>query len=64
MTAAADLGVETAAFASFRKYWLCGASDAEVKALANRLLANDAIEQVVIGPLQLDRLDVGQRVSL
>ena len=60
MTAAADLGVEPEAFASFRKYWLSGASDAEVKAVANRLLANDAIEQVVFGPLQLDRLDVGQ----
>jgi phosphoribosylformylglycinamidine synthase II len=58
--AAADLGVEIEAVASFRKYWVSGASHAELKAVANRLLANDAIEHVVFGPLQLDRLDVGQ----
>ncbi|HEY3392301.1 MAG TPA: phosphoribosylformylglycinamidine synthase subunit PurS, partial [Lacipirellulaceae bacterium] len=58
--AAADLGVEVEAVASFRKYWLSGASDAELKAVANRLLANDAIEHVVFGPLQLDQLGVGQ----
>ncbi|HJQ79515.1 MAG TPA: phosphoribosylformylglycinamidine synthase subunit PurL [Lacipirellulaceae bacterium] len=58
--AAADLGVVVEEVASFRKYWVSGASDAELKAVANRLLANDAIEHVVFGPLQLDRLDVGQ----
>ena len=34
------------------------------RAVSNRLLANDAIEQVVIGPLQLDRLEIGQAVSV
>ena len=60
LAAAADLGVEPEAVASFRKYWLSGASDAEIRAVSNRLLANDAIEQVVFGPLQLDRLELGQ----
>ncbi len=60
MSAAADLGVEPEAVASFRKYWLAGASDAEIRAVSQRLLANDAIEQVVLGPLQLDRLELGQ----
>jgi phosphoribosylformylglycinamidine synthase len=58
--AAADLGVEVEAVASFRKYWLSSASDAEAKAVANRLLANDAIEHIVFGPLTMDRLDVGR----
>ena len=45
---------------SLRKYWLAGASDAEVKALGERLLANDAIEQVYFGPLALERLELGR----
>jgi phosphoribosylformylglycinamidine synthase len=58
--AAADLGIELEAVASFRKYWLAGASDVEIEAVSNRLLANDAIERVVVGPLQLSRLELGQ----
>jgi phosphoribosylformylglycinamidine synthase subunit PurSL len=57
--AAADLGVEAEAVAAFRKYWLSAASETEIKTVANRLLANDAIERIVFGPLQLNRLDVG-----
>ena len=58
--AAADLGVNVEAVASFRKYWLAGASGQEIQGVAERLLANDAIEQVVFGPLALDRLEVGE----
>ena len=43
-----------------RKYWFAGASEAVVKNVSERLLANDAIEQVVIGPLRLRQLGVGQ----
>ena len=64
MAAAADLGVEPEAVASFRKYWLAGASDAEIKAVANRLLANDAIEQVVFGPLAVGAAGIGPAVSI
>jgi phosphoribosylformylglycinamidine synthase len=58
--ASADLGVELDAVASFRKYWLAAASDAEIEAVSLRLLANDAIEQLVFGPLELDRLELGR----
>jgi phosphoribosylformylglycinamidine synthase len=58
-TAAADLGVEIEAVASLRKYWFARVSDAEVEAVSRRLLANDAIEQVVFGPLRLERLELG-----
>src|SRR2546423_905388 len=54
LTAANDLGIRPEAVATLRKYWLSGADDAVVKALSTRLLANDAIEQVFLGPLLLD----------
>jgi phosphoribosylformylglycinamidine synthase len=60
LTAAADLGVELEAAASFRKYWLAGASDDDIRAVSNRLLANDAIEHIVYGALELDRLELGR----
>ncbi len=59
LTAAADLGVHPEAFATIRKYWFSGVSDAQAKTLGERLLANDAIEQVYFGPLALDRLELG-----
>src|SRR4051794_7669649 len=60
ITAANDLGVHPQAIATIRKYWLSGASEAEVKTLGTRLLSNDAIEQVCFGPLALERLEVGR----
>jgi phosphoribosylformylglycinamidine synthase subunit PurSL len=60
LAAAADLGIHPEAFSSVRKYWLSGVSDAEVKSLGEKLLANDAIEQVYYGPLALERLELGR----
>jgi phosphoribosylformylglycinamidine synthase len=60
VAAAAELGISAQAIATLRKYWFSGATDAEVQAVGTRLLANDAIEQVVFGPLRLDRLEIGR----
>ncbi|HEX3600473.1 MAG TPA: AIR synthase-related protein, partial [Lacipirellulaceae bacterium] len=60
LTAANDLGIHPEAVATVRKYWLSGVSDAEIKSLGERLLANDAIEQVYFGPLTLDQLELGR----
>ncbi len=60
LAAAADLGVRAEAVATLRKYWLGGASPLEIQAVSNRLLANDAIEQLVVGPLRLERLELGR----
>jgi phosphoribosylformylglycinamidine synthase II len=59
LTAAADLGVSVEAMSTIRKYWLTGADSAQIEAVSGRLLANDAIEQVIVGPLRLERLQVG-----
>ncbi|MEM9185922.1 MAG: phosphoribosylformylglycinamidine synthase subunit PurL [Planctomycetota bacterium] len=54
-----DLGFEPPLVRTFRKVWLAGADPATAKLIGERLLANDAIEQVVFGPLALDHLDAG-----
>jgi phosphoribosylformylglycinamidine synthase II len=57
--AIADFGIQADAVRTFRKYWVSEIDNAALKLLAGKLLANDAIEQVVLGPLPFDRLDVG-----
>ena len=41
-----------------RKYWLGGVSDEGLQTICRRALSNDAIEMAVIGPVELDHLDV------
>lgn len=60
LTAANDLGIRPEAVATLRKFWLTGADEAGVKHLSTRLLANDAIEQVFLGPLSLEQLEMGR----
>ncbi|WP_168566599.1 phosphoribosylformylglycinamidine synthase subunit PurL [Crateriforma spongiae] len=59
LSAAADRGLSVDAVRSFRKYWLGELSADDLDRICRRALSNDAIEQVVQGPLQMDRLDVG-----
>jgi len=54
-----DFGVTVDAVRTLRKYWIEGASDAQLQTIGSRLLANDAIEQVIVGPLTFDRLQLG-----
>ena len=54
--AVADFKIPVRAIRTLRKYWLVGVHPGQVQALAQRLLANDAIEQVVCGPLDQERL--------
>ncbi|MBA4106223.1 MAG: phosphoribosylformylglycinamidine synthase subunit PurL [Pirellula sp.] len=54
-----DFGWDVDAVRTLRKYWIADATDAEVKSISAELLANDAIEQVVVGPLPFDRLQSG-----
>ncbi len=54
-----DLGYEVANVRTIRTYRVDGPS-AALPGLVDRLLANDAVEQAIIGPLSLDRLGQGQ----
>ena len=57
--AARDAGFEVDAVRTMRKYWLGELPQTDLDAICRRALSNDAIEQVVAGPLEMDQLDVG-----
>jgi len=59
LAAIRDFEVSAEAVRTFRKYWTAGLDDRSLQQLSQRLLANDAIEQVVIGPLKLSQLELG-----
>ncbi|MEO8498179.1 MAG: phosphoribosylformylglycinamidine synthase subunit PurS, partial [Planctomycetota bacterium] len=59
LNAIADFGMQVDAVRTFRKFWLPASSAAALANLASRILANDSIEQVVVGPLELDQLQLG-----
>lgn len=55
-----ELGLKVERVATGRKYWVnADAADGDVARLSNKVLANDAIEHVLRGPLQLDSLALG-----
>jgi phosphoribosylformylglycinamidine synthase II len=54
-----DFGITAEAVVTLTKYWVEGLGEEQLSLLAKKLLANDSIEQVVVGPLTLDRIDVG-----
>jgi len=58
--AIADFGFTADAVRTLKKYWIGDdLGDEQLELLCSKILANDAIEQVVLGPLQFDRLEVG-----
>jgi len=57
-----DLGIQAEAVVTLRKYWVSGdLDDATVDALSRKILSNDSIEQVIAGPLQMDKLQLGRK---
>jgi phosphoribosylformylglycinamidine synthase len=54
-----DLGIRVDEVRTLRKYWFAPLSADALATLCSKVLANDSIEQVVVGPLRLDRLEVG-----
>ncbi|HEY1600846.1 MAG TPA: phosphoribosylformylglycinamidine synthase subunit PurL [Pirellulales bacterium] len=59
LAAIADLGVKATAVRTFRKLWVRGLARERLDRLCAKLLANDAIEQAIVGPLNFERLEVG-----
>ncbi len=57
--AAQDAGFDVQAVRTLRKYWLGDVDQETLDPICRRALSNDAIEQVIIGPLEMDRLDIG-----
>jgi phosphoribosylformylglycinamidine synthase len=59
MSAIADFGLKVEAVRTLKKYWIAGLPPERIAALSSKVLANDAIEQVIVGPLGFRRLEVG-----
>jgi phosphoribosylformylglycinamidine synthase subunit PurSL len=59
MTAIADLGLQAQAVRTLKKFAVGRLPDEKLSLLCSKVLANDAIEQAIIGPLALDHLQVG-----
>lgn len=56
-----DLGFAVEAVSTCRKYWVNStAVEADLKLLGSKILSNDAIEQVIRGPLALNSLSIGR----
>ncbi|MEX0939484.1 MAG: phosphoribosylformylglycinamidine synthase subunit PurL [Pirellulales bacterium] len=59
VAAIADFGFEVDAVRTLRKYWIAPPPEDVLQAICSRILANDAIEQVLVGPLPFKRLESG-----
>ena len=59
LEAIADFDFEAEAVRTLKKYWIGQLDDGRVDLLCGKVLANDAIEQVIVGPLDFTRLEVG-----
>jgi len=59
MAAIADFGYRAEVVRTLKKYWIAPLSDDKLQLLCSKVLANDAIEQVIVGPLSFSRLEVG-----
>ena len=59
LSAIADLRIDVAAIRTLKKYWLPKLEAAELARLTSKILANDAIERVVSGPLDFEQLRLG-----
>jgi phosphoribosylformylglycinamidine (FGAM) synthase-like enzyme/phosphoribosylformylglycinamidine (FGAM) synthase PurS component len=59
MSAIEGFGLKAEVVRTLKKYWIEGLPSDCVGTLAGKVLANDAIEQVVVGPLTFRRLDLG-----
>ncbi|MCH1441606.1 MAG: phosphoribosylformylglycinamidine synthase subunit PurL, partial [Rubripirellula sp.] len=57
--AAQDAGFDVQAVRTMRKYWLGDVAVSALDPICRRALSNDAIEQVIVGPLEMDQLDIG-----
>lgn len=57
--AIADFDIQVDAVRTMRKYWVAGLDSEGVESMSTKILANDSIEQVTVGPLPLTELHLG-----
>ncbi len=57
--AIADFGIVADEVRTLKKYWIAGDLNGRLSAVCSKVLANDAIEQAIVGPLGFEQLEVG-----
>ena len=63
LAAVADLEIPVDEVRTLHKYWLSELPSDQLEMISNKILANDAIERVVVGPLDFDHLEIGAPYS-
>jgi phosphoribosylformylglycinamidine synthase len=59
LAAIADFDIQADAVRTLHKYWVAGLPAERIELLCSKILANDSIEQVIVGPLRLEQLEFG-----
>jgi len=59
ISAIEDFGLQAEAVRTLKKYWIEGLDPDRIGLLSAKVLANDAIEQVIVGPLGFRHLELG-----
>jgi phosphoribosylformylglycinamidine synthase len=59
LKAIADFGFQADAVCTLRKYWIDPLPPVKLEFLVKKLLSNDSIERVILGPLTLTHIDLG-----
>ena len=57
--AIADFGIQAEAVRTLKKYWISPLPPDKLQLVCSKILANDAIEQVIVGRLPFEHLEVG-----
>ncbi len=56
-----DLRIPAEAVRTLRKFWIRGLSSSDIDRLCQRILANQSIEQTIVGPMTLRALQIGSK---
>ncbi len=59
VTAIGDFNLQAQTVRTLRKYWFDDLPADQLRALCTKVLANEAIDEVIVGPLDFDRLQIG-----
>jgi len=59
LAAIADFGIAADAVVTLRKFWIRGLDAPGLARLTTKLLANDSIEQTIVGPLTISEIHLG-----
>ena len=59
LAAIGDFGIQAEAVRTLKKFWIGNLDQDKLALLTSKVLANDAIEQVIVGPIRFERLEFG-----